>query len=98
MPKSTKKAATVAEYIAASPKEARSKLKQLRACVCASAPRAVESLKWGMPAISYDRILVTYAAFKHHIGFYPTPSALKAFAKDIAKYKNAKGSVQFPLD
>jgi uncharacterized protein YdhG (YjbR/CyaY superfamily) len=51
-----------------------------------------------MPAYSYQKILVTYAAFKHHIGFYPMPSAIKAFAKDLKNYKTAEGSVQFPLD
>jgi len=59
---------------------------------------AVESLKWGMPAYSYRRILVTFAAFKHHIGFYPTPSAMKAFANDLAKFATAKASIQFPLE
>ena len=51
-----------------------------------------------MPAFSYRRILVTFAAFKHHIGFYPTPSAVKAFAKDLAKFATARGSIQFPLE
>jgi uncharacterized protein YdhG (YjbR/CyaY superfamily) len=51
-----------------------------------------------MPAFSYRRILVTFAAFKHHIGFYPTPSAVSAFAKDLSKFATAKGSIQFPLE
>ena len=51
-----------------------------------------------MPAFSHRRILVTFAAFTHHIGFYPTPSAVKAFAKNLSKYKTARGSIQFPLD
>jgi uncharacterized protein YdhG (YjbR/CyaY superfamily) len=51
-----------------------------------------------MPAYSYQKILVTFAVFKHHIGFYPMPSAIEAFAKDLSKYNTAKGSVQFPLD
>ncbi len=51
-----------------------------------------------MPSFSYRRILVTFAAFKHHIGFYPTPSAVKAFAKDLTKFATAKGSIQFPLE
>jgi uncharacterized protein YdhG (YjbR/CyaY superfamily) len=51
-----------------------------------------------MPAFSYHRILVTFAAFKHHIGFYPTPLAVKAFAKDLTKFATAKGSIQFPLE
>ena len=70
----------------------------MRACIRKAAPGATESLKWGMPAFSGRRILVMFAAFKHHIGFYPTPSAVKAFAKDLSKFKTAKGSIQFPLE
>jgi uncharacterized protein YdhG (YjbR/CyaY superfamily) len=89
---------TVNEYISAAPPEARKKLRELRACVRAVAPGAKEELKWSLPAFSYGRILVMYAAFKRHIGFYPTPSAVRAFAKQLAEYKTAKGSIQFPLD
>jgi uncharacterized protein YdhG (YjbR/CyaY superfamily) len=89
---------SITEYINAAPKEARKKLREMRACIRASAPGAKESLKWGMPAFSYRRILVTFAAFQHHIGFYPTPSAVRAFAKDLSKFATAKGSIQFPLD
>ena len=81
----------ITEYINAAPKEARKKLREMRACIRAAAPGAKESLKWGMPAFSYRRILVTFAAFKHHIGFYPTPSAVKAFAKDLSKFVTANG-------
>src|SRR6476660_2663167 len=88
----------VTGYINAAPKEARKKLREMRACIGASAPGAMESLKWSMPAYSYRRILVTFAAFKHHIGFYPTPSAVKAFTKQLSGYKIATGSIQFPLD
>jgi uncharacterized protein YdhG (YjbR/CyaY superfamily) len=70
----------------------------MRACIHAAAPGARESLKWGMPAFSYGRILVTFAAFKHHIGFYPTSSAVKAFAKDLEKFVTAGSSIQFPLE
>ena len=73
-------------------------LRAMRACIRATAPGAKESLKWGMPAFSYRRILVTFAAFKHHIGFYPTPSAVKAFATNLLRFKTAKGSIQFPLE
>ena len=89
---------SITEYINAAPKEAQKKLREMRACIRASAPGARESLKWGMPAFSYRRILVTFAAFKHHIGFYPTPSAVRAFAKDLTKFATAKGSIQFPLE
>ena len=96
----SKKAApnSITEYINAAPKEARTKLREMRACIRASAPGAKESLKWRMPAFSYRRILVTFAAFKHHIGFYPTPSAVKAFANALSKFVTAKGSIQFPLE
>ena len=89
---------TITEYINAAPPKAQKKLREMRACIRASAPGAKESLKWGMPAFSYRRILVTFAAFKHHIGFYPTPSAVKAFANDLSKFATAKGSIQFPLE
>src|SRR5258705_10712409 len=89
---------SITEYINAAPKEARAKLREMRACIRESAPGAKESLKWGMPAFSYRRILVTFAAFKHHIGFYPTPSSVRAFANDLSKFATAKGSIQFPLE
>jgi uncharacterized protein YdhG (YjbR/CyaY superfamily) len=89
---------TVAEYIQLAPKEAQAKLREMRACIRKVAPGASESLKWGMPAFSYQRVLVVYAAYKHHIGFYPTSAAVKAFAKELSGYKTAKGSIQFPLE
>jgi uncharacterized protein YdhG (YjbR/CyaY superfamily) len=88
---------TIAEYIDAAPKGAQKKLREMHACIRKSAPGATESLKWGMPAFSYQRILVTFAAHKHHIGFYPTPSAVKAFAKGLSKFATSDSSIQFPL-
>ena len=98
MPKKKARPESITEYINAAPKEAREKLREMRACIRAAAPDAKESLKWGMPAFSYKRILVTFAGFKNHVGFYPTPSAVEAFAKELAKYVTAKGSIQFPLE
>ena len=89
---------SITEYINAAPKEAQKKLREMRGCIRTSAPGAKESLKWGMPAFSYRRILVTFAAFKHHIGFYPTPSAVRAFANDLSKYAKASASIKFPLE
>jgi uncharacterized protein YdhG (YjbR/CyaY superfamily) len=89
---------SITEYINAAPKEAQEKLREMRACIRASAPGAKEGLKWGMPAFSGRRILVAFAAHKHHIGFYPTSSAVKAFANDLVKFATAKGSIQFPLE
>jgi len=89
---------TVAGYIAKAPKEARTKLRAMRACVKKAAPGAKESLKWSMPAISFRRILVMYAGFKKHIGFYPSPEAITKFSKELSRFTSGKGSVQFPLD
>jgi uncharacterized protein YdhG (YjbR/CyaY superfamily) len=91
------KPTTIAGYIAAAPKEARAKLREMRATIAAAAPEATQSLKYRIPAFSYERMLVAFAAFKNHIGLYPTPSAVRAFRKELAGYKTAKGSIQFPL-
>lgn len=91
------KPTTISEYISNAPKVAQAKLKQMRTAIKSGAPGATESVKWSMPAFSYDRILVTFAVFKNHIGFYPTPSAITKFEKDLKKYKTARGSIQFPL-
>ena len=92
------KPTTIKEYIEAAPVEVQSKLLQMHECITKAASDAEEGLKWSMPAYSYKRILVTFAVFKNHIGFYPTPSAIKAFEKQLEKYKTAEGSVQFPHD
>jgi uncharacterized protein YdhG (YjbR/CyaY superfamily) len=89
---------SVSEYIEAAPNAARKKLREMRACIRKAAPGATEGMKWGMPAFSYKRILVTFAAHKNHIGFYPTPAAVKAFARELAKFNTASGSIQFPLE
>jgi uncharacterized protein YdhG (YjbR/CyaY superfamily) len=94
----TPKPKTIEEYIEAAPVEAQEKLWQLHETIRKAAPGATEALKWSMPAYSYQKILVTFAVFKQHIGFYPMPSAIKKFAKELSKYKTATGSVQFPLD
>jgi uncharacterized protein YdhG (YjbR/CyaY superfamily) len=93
-----RKPTNITEYIADSSKETRAKLRQMRKSIRAAAPGSKEDLKWGMPSFSYKRILVMFAAFKNHIGFFPTPSAMKAFSKELSKYKTGKGSIQFPLD
>lgn len=89
---------SIAEYINAAPPKAREKLREMLACIRQAAPGAEEGLKWGKPAFSYQRILVMFAAAKNHIGFYPTPSAVRAFARELAGYVTANASIQFPLD
>src|SRR5689334_6150585 len=87
---------TIEEYILAAPAEIQERLWQLHATIQKAAPGSTEGLKWSMPAYSYQKILVTFAVFKNHTGFYPMPSAIKAFAKELSKFKTATGSVQFP--
>lgn len=89
---------TIEDYIDAAPPETKERLWKLHDTIRAAAPGASEALKWSMPAYSYQKILVTFAICKSHIGFYPMPSAVKAFKKDLAKYKTAQGSIQFPHD
>jgi uncharacterized protein YdhG (YjbR/CyaY superfamily) len=89
---------TIAEYIAAAPKDRQKKLREMRALLKKAAPGAKEGVKWGAPVLEYKRILFAFAAFKSHIGFMPTPPVMRAFKKDLAKYKTGKGSVQFPYD
>ncbi len=97
-PKVTPKPTTVAGYIAAAPKEARAKLRELRKIVRATAPGATEELKWSMPAHSYKRILVLYAAFTRHVSLFPGASAIRTHKKQLAKHRTSTGTVQFPLD
>ena len=70
----------------------------MRALIAAAAPGATQSLKWGMPAFAYARILVTFAVFRHHIGLFPTPTAVRAFAKDLGGFKKSRATIQFPHD
>lgn len=89
---------TLDDYIASFPPPVRSSLEALRNLIREEAPGALETLKYRMPTFVLGENLVHFAAFERHIGFYPTPSAITAFAKDLKNYVSAKGSVQFPLD
>ncbi len=74
------------------------KLQALRQCIRKAAPKAEEIISYRMPAYRYKGVLVYFAGYKNHIGFYPTGSGIQEFKKEISAYKWAKGSVQFPLD
>ena len=84
-------------YIASFPEETRKLLQQLRITISKAAPEAKETINYGMPTFTLKGNLVHFAAFKNHIGFYPTPSGIEAFKKELSGYVGAKGSVQFPL-
>jgi len=89
---------TIDEYIAQFPHNVQEILKTLRKVIRESAPDATEKISYQMPTFYLHGNLVHFAAFSRHIGFYPTPSGIEAFKKEIAGYKSAKGSVQFPID
>ena len=90
--------ADVTEYLARCAPEVRTQLTALRRLIQHAAPAAVETLAYGMPTYRQGVNLVHFAAFPQHIGFYPTPAGMKAFAAEFAGYVSGKGSVQFPLD
>ena len=85
-------------YIATFPPETQAILEDIRATIRAAAPDAVEKISYQMPTFALEGNLVHFAAFKNHIGFYPTPSGTEAFKEEIARYRAGKGSIQFPLD
>ncbi|GAP12644.1 uncharacterized conserved protein [Longilinea arvoryzae] len=90
--------ATIDEYIAAFPPDVQAKLQELRAAIRAAAPDAEERISYQMPAYYLKGNLVYFAAFTHHIGFYPTSSGIAAFQKEIEGYASSKGAVQFPIN
>lgn len=92
------KAKNVDEYIAGFPKDTQEILNEVRATVKRAAPQAEESISYGMPGYKFNGPVAYFAAYQNHIGFYATPNAHEAFEKDLAKYKQGKGSVQFPID
>jgi uncharacterized protein YdhG (YjbR/CyaY superfamily) len=90
---------TVDSYIKSFPEEVQVLLEQIRAIIKENAPDAVEGIAYQMPAYKTNgKPLVYFAGFKHHIGFYATPTGHTEFEKELSKYKQGKGSVQFPLD
>ena len=95
---SNSKPRTIAEYINSAPKETQKNLRERHAILKKVAPSAKEGLKWGSPAFEGKRILFAFAAFKSHLNFMPTPSAMKPFKKELAKYQTGKGSIRFPHD
>jgi uncharacterized protein YdhG (YjbR/CyaY superfamily) len=90
--------ATIAGYISSAPEAARKNLRELHAILRKAAPGAAESIKWRVPVFEEKRILFAFAAFKSHLNFMPTPSVMKAFRKELARYKTGKGSISFPHD
>jgi uncharacterized protein YdhG (YjbR/CyaY superfamily) len=84
-------------YIHKFPLETQKKLSQIRAIIKAASPQAEETINYQMPTFQLHGNLVHFAGYKNHIGFYPAPSAIIKFEKELSSYKNSKGAVQFPL-
>lgn len=92
------KPTSIDEYIAAFPAEVRTVLQELRNTIKAEAPEAQETISYQIPTFTFHGNLVHFAAFKHHLGFYPTPSGIEHFKNELSRYESARGSVKFPLD
>jgi uncharacterized protein YdhG (YjbR/CyaY superfamily) len=86
------------EYIANFPDDVQKILQKVRKIIRQTAPDAQEKINYGIPTLTLNGNLVHFAGFKNHIGFYPTPSGIEKFKKELSKYEGAKGSVKFPLN
>jgi uncharacterized protein YdhG (YjbR/CyaY superfamily) len=100
----TTKPETIDEYIAGFPEEIQELLQQVRTTIHKAAPTAAEVISYQMPAFKLNGMLVYFAAFTKHIGFYPTASGISAFKEELSEFKGSKGAMQFayckplPLD
>jgi uncharacterized protein YdhG (YjbR/CyaY superfamily) len=89
---------TIDEYITAFPKDIQIVLESIRNAIREVAPSAEEKISYGIPTFDLNgRHMVHFAAYKNHVGFYPTSSGIKAFNKELSSFKTSKGTVQFPL-
>ena len=98
MDKSKRGIQSIDDYIMMFPTEVQKKLQSIRKLVKRLAPDAEERISYQIPTFYLHGNLVHFAGFKNHIGFYPTPRGISSFAKELSKYKQGKGSVQFPLN
>ena len=89
---------TIEEYIAQQPENAQPYLRQINDTIKNALPDAVQKISWSMPTYWKKRNLIQFAAFKKHIGLYPGPDAVRAFANQLTEYKTSKGAIQFPYE
>lgn len=89
---------TIDEYISTFPKEKQLILEKIRKTIKEEAPNASEKISYGMPTFYLNGNLVHFAAFKNHIGFFPAPSGINAFEKELKKFRTGKGTLQFKND
>jgi len=95
---SKKEFKTIDEYIITFPNNVQVILKKFRQAIREAAPEAEDTISYQMPAFKENGILVWFAAFKDHIGFFPKVSAIEAFKDKLSKYQTSKGTIQFPID
>lgn len=88
---------TIDDYIGLFPPEIQARLQSLRQAIQDAAPDASEAISYQMPTFKLNGNLVHFAAYQHHIGFYPTPSGIDAFRELLARYETSKGAIRFPL-
>jgi len=91
-------ARSIDEYIKGFPGPIQQLLEEMRETIRKAAPTAEEAIKYAMPTFVLNGNLVHFAAFKNHIGFYPAPSGIEAFKKELSAYEGSKGAIRFPLD
>ncbi|MFM9839902.1 MAG: iron chaperone [Cyclobacteriaceae bacterium] len=91
-------ACDIDEYISFHPESVRVQLEKLRQTIRKAAPKAEEAISYQMPAFKFHGMLVYFAAYKKHIGFYPTGSGIAEFKKELSVYEGSKGTVRFPID
>lgn len=90
---------TIDEYIGRFPAEVQAILQKIRTTIREAVPEAEETISYQMPTFKLrGKYLAYFAAFKHHIGFYPTPSGIEALKEEVAPYEAGKGTLRFPLD
>ena len=89
---------TIDEYIKTFPEDVQNILEKMRKTIQEVAPEAKEAITYQIPTFRLNGNLVHFAAYKNHIGFYPAPSGIEAFKKELSPYKGATGSIQFPID
>ena len=98
MKTNSKEVKSIDDYINQFSDETKSKLELIRKAIQSAAPKSVEIISYGMPAFRQNKTLLYFAAYKNHIGFYPTASPIRVFNKELQIYKTSKGAIQFPLD
>ena len=98
MQANSKVAGNIDEYIEQFPANVQVILQKLRAAIKKTAPAAEELISYQMPAFKYHGMLVYFAGYKNHIGFYPTSSPMKVFKDRLTNYKTSKGGIQFPIN